>query len=185
MKLPPPAKKTIDLEGRLIKDGVRKAISDRQNALRELVHAIKQYRKLSENKLGNRISRKIKASTSDFDHFLRLRSKWFRTLTELLKARSATPARLPDFLSRRNPGINSVCNQSIHFTSPCGDKPCLREHVLKCLLSLVRMRSLNNDNMSRTGLDGLLDLELFELIVRQRHRCTFTPHVRTIYFTMP
>jgi hypothetical protein len=28
MKLPPPAKKTIDLEGRLIKDGVRKAIGD-------------------------------------------------------------------------------------------------------------------------------------------------------------
>jgi hypothetical protein len=26
MKLPPPAKKTIDLEGKLIKDGVRKAI---------------------------------------------------------------------------------------------------------------------------------------------------------------
>jgi hypothetical protein len=33
MKLPPPSKKTIDLEGRLIKDGVRKAITDRQNAL--------------------------------------------------------------------------------------------------------------------------------------------------------
>jgi hypothetical protein len=32
MKLPPPAKKTIDLEGRLIKDGVLKAIGDRQNA---------------------------------------------------------------------------------------------------------------------------------------------------------
>jgi hypothetical protein len=29
--------KTIDLEGRLIKDGVRKAIGDRQNALHELV----------------------------------------------------------------------------------------------------------------------------------------------------
>ena len=37
MKLPPPAQKTIDLEGRLIKDGVRKAIRDRQNALHELV----------------------------------------------------------------------------------------------------------------------------------------------------
>jgi hypothetical protein len=48
MKLPPPAKKTIDLEGKLIKDGVRKAICDRQNALHELVIAINQYRKLSE-----------------------------------------------------------------------------------------------------------------------------------------
>jgi hypothetical protein len=36
MKLPPPAKKTIDFDGRLIKDGVRKAIQDRQNALHEL-----------------------------------------------------------------------------------------------------------------------------------------------------
>ena len=50
MDLPPPAKKTIDLEGRLIKDGVRKAIRDRQNALHDLVQAINQYRKLSESK---------------------------------------------------------------------------------------------------------------------------------------
>jgi hypothetical protein len=50
MKLPPPANKTIDLEGRLIKDGVRKAIRDRQNALHELLNAINQYRKLSESK---------------------------------------------------------------------------------------------------------------------------------------
>src|SRR5271154_2972462 len=50
MKLPPPAKKTIDLEGRLIKDGVRKAIRDRQNALHELVNAMNRYRKLSESK---------------------------------------------------------------------------------------------------------------------------------------
>jgi hypothetical protein len=50
MKLPPPAKKTIDLEGRLIKDGVRKAIRDRQNALHDLVIAINQYRKVSESK---------------------------------------------------------------------------------------------------------------------------------------
>jgi hypothetical protein len=46
MKLPPAAKKTIDLEGKLIKDGVRKAIRDRQNALHELLNAINQYRKL-------------------------------------------------------------------------------------------------------------------------------------------
>jgi hypothetical protein len=50
MDLPPPARKTIDLEGRLIKDGVRTAIRDRQNALHELIHAINQYRKLSESK---------------------------------------------------------------------------------------------------------------------------------------
>jgi hypothetical protein len=42
MDVPPPAKKTINLEGRLIKGGVRKAIQDRQNALHELLNAINQ-----------------------------------------------------------------------------------------------------------------------------------------------
>jgi hypothetical protein len=49
IEVPPPAKKTIDLEGRLIKDGVRRAIRDRQNALHELLTAINQYRRLSES----------------------------------------------------------------------------------------------------------------------------------------
>jgi len=44
------SKRTIDLEGRLIKDGVRKAIGDRQNALHELLNAVNQYRKLLESK---------------------------------------------------------------------------------------------------------------------------------------
>lgn len=48
IELPPPAKKTIDLEGRIVKDGVRKVVKDRQQALVDLVHAIKQYWKLSE-----------------------------------------------------------------------------------------------------------------------------------------
>jgi hypothetical protein len=48
MKLPLPADKTIDLEGRPIKDGLWKAILDRQNALHELLNAINQYRKFSE-----------------------------------------------------------------------------------------------------------------------------------------
>jgi hypothetical protein len=61
MKLPLPAKKTIDLEGRLIKDGVRKAIGDRQNALHDLVQAINQYRKLSE-------SRPLTLQGSDYAH---------------------------------------------------------------------------------------------------------------------
>jgi hypothetical protein len=49
-ELPPPARKTIDLEGRLVKDGVRKAIRDRQLDLTELVHAIREYRKISDSK---------------------------------------------------------------------------------------------------------------------------------------
>jgi hypothetical protein len=50
MELPPPARKTIDLEGRIVKDGVRKALRDRQLALTELVHAIREYRKIAESK---------------------------------------------------------------------------------------------------------------------------------------
>jgi hypothetical protein len=37
VKLPPPAKKTIDLEGRLVKDGVRKALTQGRTALADLV----------------------------------------------------------------------------------------------------------------------------------------------------
>jgi predicted RecB family endonuclease len=48
MDLPPPARKTIDLEGRLVKDDVRTALRDRQEALSELVEAIRKYRKLAE-----------------------------------------------------------------------------------------------------------------------------------------
>jgi hypothetical protein len=44
------ARKTIDLEGRRINDGVWNAIRDRQNALLELVQVIHEYRKLSESK---------------------------------------------------------------------------------------------------------------------------------------
>ena len=50
MELPPPARKTIDLEGRIVKDGVKKALRDRQLALTELVHAIREYRKIAESK---------------------------------------------------------------------------------------------------------------------------------------
>ena len=49
------------MEGRLIKDGVRKAISDRQNALHDLVNAINQYANsdhppLSENSIQTALS---------------------------------------------------------------------------------------------------------------------------------
>jgi len=48
MDLPPPARKKIDLEGRIVKDGVRKALMDRQLVLGDLVHAIREYRKIAE-----------------------------------------------------------------------------------------------------------------------------------------
>ena len=46
VELPSPERKTIDLEG---KSGVRKAIRDRQLALADLVHVIKDYRQLAES----------------------------------------------------------------------------------------------------------------------------------------
>ena len=49
--LPAPARKTIDLEGKLVKDGVRKALQERQKVLRDLVQAIREYRKLSDQPL--------------------------------------------------------------------------------------------------------------------------------------
>jgi hypothetical protein len=47
VELPPPERKTIDLEGRIVKDGVRTVLRDRQAALAYLVHAIKEYRNLA------------------------------------------------------------------------------------------------------------------------------------------
>src|ERR1700722_19729784 len=50
IELPPPARKTIDLEGRIVKDGVKKALRDRQLALAELVNAIQHFRKIADSK---------------------------------------------------------------------------------------------------------------------------------------
>jgi hypothetical protein len=51
MELPPPARRTIDLEGRrIVKDGVKKALRDRQDALSELVDAVRLFRKLADSK---------------------------------------------------------------------------------------------------------------------------------------
>jgi predicted RecB family endonuclease len=61
MELPPPAKKTIDLEGRLVKDGVKSALRVRQTALSELVDAIRLYRKLADKTL-------LTLRGSDFAH---------------------------------------------------------------------------------------------------------------------
>jgi hypothetical protein len=48
--LEPPARKTIDLEGRIVKEGVRKALRERQTALADLVYAVREYRTLAESK---------------------------------------------------------------------------------------------------------------------------------------
>jgi hypothetical protein len=49
-----PARKSIDLDGRLVKDAVRKILKDRQSALIHLVHAIRAYRKLADQPLALR-----------------------------------------------------------------------------------------------------------------------------------
>src|SRR5208337_3333190 len=49
--LPAAARKTIDLEGRIVKDGVRNAVKDRQNALDMLVKAIREFRKFTDQPL--------------------------------------------------------------------------------------------------------------------------------------
>jgi hypothetical protein len=41
-------RKTIDLEGRIVKDGVHTALKDRQSALTDLIHAIREYRKTAK-----------------------------------------------------------------------------------------------------------------------------------------
>jgi hypothetical protein len=46
-----PARKTIDLEGRLVKDAVRKTLRDRQNALNQLLQAVREYRKFADQPL--------------------------------------------------------------------------------------------------------------------------------------
>ena len=50
IELPPAAKKTIDLEGRVVKDGVKKALRDRQDALGNRVDTVRAYRKLADSK---------------------------------------------------------------------------------------------------------------------------------------
>jgi len=51
IELPPPRRKTIDLEGRIVKDGVRSVVKDRQIALDELVKAIREFRKYTDQPL--------------------------------------------------------------------------------------------------------------------------------------
>jgi hypothetical protein len=69
--LPPAARKTIDLEGRVVKEGVRKIVNDRQGALQNLVHAIHEFRKFTDQPLTLR--------GSDYAH----------AIQELNKAQSA------------------------------------------------------------------------------------------------
>jgi exonuclease V gamma subunit len=56
VEAPHPERKTIDLEGRIIKEAIRKALRERQSAIAELIRAIKEYRKLADQPLTLRDS---------------------------------------------------------------------------------------------------------------------------------
>ena len=72
IELPPPVKKTIDLEGRVVKDGIKKALRDRQDALGELVDAVRLYRKLADSKpltlQGNDYAEAVDRLNAAIDH---------------------------------------------------------------------------------------------------------------------
>jgi soluble cytochrome b562 len=51
VELPAPKRKTIDLEGRVVKDGVRRAMRERQAVLAEVIQAIREFKKASEHPL--------------------------------------------------------------------------------------------------------------------------------------
>ncbi len=48
--LPPSAVKNIAIEGRIVKDGVRKVLAKRQSAIKDLVDAIKEFRKSPDHR---------------------------------------------------------------------------------------------------------------------------------------
>jgi hypothetical protein len=75
--LPAPARKTIDLEGRVVKDGVRKIVNDRQAALQNLVQAIREFRKFTDQPLTLR--------GSDYAHAVQELNKAIDRANDLLR----------------------------------------------------------------------------------------------------
>ena len=75
VELPPPARKTIALEGRTIKDGVGKTVKDRHLALNELVKAIREFRKFTDQPLtlrGSEYARAVQELNKAIDRADRL-----------------------------------------------------------------------------------------------------------------
>jgi hypothetical protein len=68
IELPAPARKTIDLERRIVKDGVRKTVQDRQVALDMLLKAIREFRKHADDPLtlrGSDYARAVQVPADD------------------------------------------------------------------------------------------------------------------------
>jgi hypothetical protein len=76
LELRAPERKTIDLEGRIIKEAIRKSLQERQTALAELINSINQYRKLVDQPLTLRDSiyaevvQKLEQVIEKADHLL-------------------------------------------------------------------------------------------------------------------
>jgi hypothetical protein len=76
IEVPASEKRTIDLEGRIIKEAIRKALRERQGVIAELVQAIREYRKLADQPLTLRDSvygevvQKLKEATERADCLL-------------------------------------------------------------------------------------------------------------------
>ncbi|MBV8141312.1 MAG: hypothetical protein JO279_02510 [Verrucomicrobia bacterium] len=79
IELPPAARKTIDLEGRLVKDAVRKTLKDCHHALSELVNVVRKYRKSAEQPLTLR--------GSDYAHAVQELNQAMDRAEELLQRR--------------------------------------------------------------------------------------------------
>jgi hypothetical protein len=78
VELPAPSRKTIDLEGRIVKDGVRKIVTDRQLVLAELVKAVREFRKFTDQPLtlrGGDYARAVQALNKAIDRADGLLSK--------------------------------------------------------------------------------------------------------------
>ena len=59
LDLPAPAAKNIALEGRLVRDGMRKALISRQTALNDLVKAIQQYRQSADHQAVHALNKAL------------------------------------------------------------------------------------------------------------------------------
>ena len=63
----PPSRKTLDLEGRIVKDRVRKTVTERQAALNDLVQAIREFRKFTDQPLTLRGGQYARAGAEQGD----------------------------------------------------------------------------------------------------------------------
>jgi hypothetical protein len=63
-ELPPAARKTIDVEGRIVKTACERPVAERQLALGELVNAIREFRKLTLTLRGSDYPMRCRCSIS-------------------------------------------------------------------------------------------------------------------------